>query len=155
MTLGTHVVTRESTALRLLVGHPYHDWWWAQFSCVPWDWGSTFRSIFFQVQFNHLWQPHRSTPHNLRCWESIFTRERQRQLSVRPSRGTSITSPECLPIRNKQFRVTVASNCRSQWPHGLRHESSSPARTLGSWVRIPLEVWMSVCVYSVFVLFCM
>jgi hypothetical protein len=34
---------------------------------------------------------------------------------------------------------------RSQWP---------PAQTLGSWSRIPLEAWMSVCVYSVFVLFC-
>jgi hypothetical protein len=31
---------------------------------------------------------------------------------------------------------------------------SSLARTLGSRVRIPLKVWMSVCVYSVFVLFC-
>jgi hypothetical protein len=27
-------------------------------------------------------------------------------------------------------------------------------RTMGSWVRIPLEACMSVCVYSVFVLFC-
>jgi hypothetical protein len=27
-------------------------------------------------------------------------------------------------------------------------------RTLGSWVRIPLEAMMSVCVYSVFVLSC-
>jgi hypothetical protein len=42
----------------------------------------------------------------------------------------------------------------SQWPRGLRHEPSSPARTLGSWVRITLETWMSVCVYSVFVLYC-
>jgi hypothetical protein len=31
---------------------------------------------------------------------------------------------------------------------------SSPAWTLGSWVRIPLEAWMFVCVYSVFVLSC-
>jgi hypothetical protein len=38
--------------------------------------------------------------------------------------------------------------------HGVRHEPSSPARTLGSWIRISLEAWMSVCVYSVFVLFC-
>jgi hypothetical protein len=30
----------------------------------------------------------------------------------------------------------------------------SPARTLGSWVRIPLEAWMFFCVYSVFVLSC-
>jgi hypothetical protein len=41
---------------------------------------------------------------------------------------------------------------RSQWPRGVRHQLSSLARTLGSWVRIPLEAWMSVCVYSVFVL---
>jgi hypothetical protein len=29
---------------------------------------------------------------------------------------------------------------RSQWPRGLMREPSSLARTLGSWVRIPLEV---------------
>jgi hypothetical protein len=29
---------------------------------------------------------------------------------------------------------------------GLRHEPSSPARKLGSWVRISLEAWMFVCV---------
>jgi hypothetical protein len=28
---------------------------------------------------------------------------------------------------------------RSQWPRGLRHELSSPAPTLRSWVRIPLR----------------
>jgi hypothetical protein len=32
---------------------------------------------------------------------------------------------------------------------------AAPAQTLGSWVRILLESWMSVCVYSVFVLSCM
>jgi hypothetical protein len=42
----------------------------------------------------------------------------------------------------------------SQWLHGLRHELSSPAQTLGSCVRIPLEAWMFVCVYSVFLLSC-
>jgi hypothetical protein len=41
---------------------------------------------------------------------------------------------------------------RSQWPRGVRHELSSFARTLGSWVRIPVEAWMSDCVYFVFVL---
>jgi hypothetical protein len=44
--------------------------------------------------------------------------------------------------------------CRSQPPRSLRHEPSSPARTLGSWVRIPLKAWMSVYVYSVFILSC-
>jgi hypothetical protein len=32
---------------------------------------------------------------------------------------------------------------------GLRYEQSSPSLTLGLWVRIPLELWMSVCIYSV------
>jgi hypothetical protein len=32
--------------------------------------------------------------------------------------------------------------CRSQWPCDLRHELSSAARTLGSWVWIPLRAWM-------------
>jgi hypothetical protein len=41
---------------------------------------------------------------------------------------------------------------RLEWPRSLRHELSSSAQTLGSWVRIPLEAWMSVCVYSVFIL---
>jgi hypothetical protein len=36
---------------------------------------------------------------------------------------------------------------KSQWLRGLRHEMSSPAR-------IPLEAWMFVSVYSVFVLSC-
>jgi hypothetical protein len=40
---------------------------------------------------------------------------------------------------------------RSQWPRGLRHELSSPAQTLRTWVRIPLKAWMLVCIYSVFV----
>jgi hypothetical protein len=38
----------------------------------------------------------------------------------------------------------------SQWSREL----SSPARTLGSWVRIPFKAWMFLCVYSLFVLFC-
>jgi hypothetical protein len=48
----------------------------------------------------------------------------------------------------------VTGKCRSRWPHGLGHEPSSPAQTLASWVRISLEAWMSVYVYSVFVLSC-
>jgi hypothetical protein len=36
--------------------------------------------------------------------------------------------------------------CRSQWLRVLRHELSSPARTLGSWVLISLKAWMFVCV---------
>jgi hypothetical protein len=43
---------------------------------------------------------------------------------------------------------------RWQCPRGLRHQLSSPAWTLGSWVRIPLEAWMSVCAFILFVLSC-
>jgi hypothetical protein len=43
---------------------------------------------------------------------------------------------------------------RSQWPRGHRHEMPSPAWTLGFWVRIPLNAWMFICVYSVFLLSC-
>jgi hypothetical protein len=39
-------------------------------------------------------------------------------------------------------------------PRCLKHELSSLARTLELWVRIPLKAWMSVCVYSLFVLSC-
>jgi hypothetical protein len=38
--------------------------------------------------------------------------------------------------------------CRSQWPRGLRLELSSSAPTLRSWIQIPLEAWMFVCIYS-------
>jgi hypothetical protein len=50
------------------------------------------------------------------------------------------------------FHVSILVFCRSQRPRCLRHELSSPAQTLGSWVRIPIEALMSVCVYSVFML---
>jgi hypothetical protein len=55
---------------------------------------------------------------------------------------------------NTIFPLADIQRCRSHWPRGLRHELSSSAQRLGSCVRIPLEAWMSVCVYSVFVLSC-
>jgi hypothetical protein len=51
-------------------------------------------------------------------------------------------------------RYSDLSFGRSQWPHGLTYELSSFAWTLGSWVQIPLDTWMSVCVYSVCVVLC-
>jgi hypothetical protein len=51
-----------------------------------------------------------------------------------------------------QFTLPIELQRPSQWPCGLRHEPSSPVRMLGSWIRIPVKAWMSVCVYSV--LFC-
>jgi hypothetical protein len=51
------------------------------------------------------------------------------------------------------FETVYSELRRSQWPGGLQYEPSSPARTLGLWVRIPLKAWMSVYVYYVSVLF--
>jgi hypothetical protein len=44
-----------------------------------------------------------------------------------------------------------ADAVHSDRPRDLRHEPTSHSQTLGSWVRIPLETWMSVCVYCLFV----
>jgi hypothetical protein len=52
------------------------------------------------------------------------------------------------------FNHLRVSSCRSQWPLRLRHEMSSPSEALGSWVRIPLDAWMSARVSSLFVLSC-
>jgi hypothetical protein len=71
-----------------------------------------------------------------------------------------IVSPESMTsiLWNIAFRkyskVWIFWKRRSEWTRGLRHVLSSPAQTLGSWVPIPIKAWMSVCVYSVFVLFC-
>jgi hypothetical protein len=51
-----------------------------------------------------------------------------------------------------EFVGCSSKSCRSEWPHGLRHELSSLARTLGSWVRIPVEAWMSVFAFILCVL---
>jgi hypothetical protein len=50
--------------------------------------------------------------------------------------------------KKKKIKCYYCSRCtsRSQWPRGLRHGKFSLARTLGSWVRISLKTWMSVCV---------
>jgi hypothetical protein len=56
--------------------------------------------------------------------------------------------------KKNYFSIVGSVTSRLQRPPGLRHELSSPAQTLRSWVRIPLEAWMSVCVYSVYMLSC-
>jgi hypothetical protein len=57
----------------------------------------------------------------------------------------------------KCFFVVLPILCfhiKGKWPRGLRRDTTSPAQTLGLRVRFPLEAWMSVCLYSVFVLSC-
>ena len=42
------------------------------------------------------------------------------------------------------YTLPLVNSCRSQWSRGLRR-SSTAARLLGLWVRIPPGAWMSVC----------
>jgi hypothetical protein len=42
----------------------------------------------------------------------------------------------------KHLVISNLRRSRSQWPRGLKHELSSLARTLGSWVWIPLKGWI-------------
>jgi hypothetical protein len=48
--------------------------------------------------------------------------------------------------------IPIGSQCRPQRPSGLRRERFSPPKTLGSWGRIALKAWISLYVYSVFVM---
>jgi hypothetical protein len=47
-------------------------------------------------------------------------------------------------LMSRKWILALIYHRLSQWSRGLRHELSSPARTLGTWVRIPLKTWMSV-----------
>jgi hypothetical protein len=69
---------------------------------------------------------------------------------------TVFTGPRHKPvIHSEPFRsihltyTAIVSADHSDRPRGLRQEMFTPARTLGSWVRIPLEAWMSVCLFCV------
>jgi hypothetical protein len=93
---------------------------------------------------------HKAEDDNMYEYQNDFNPD----ISFRAWRSSGIVSKvlnlnECSFIQRQQVGTS-----RSQWPRGLSHEPSSPARTLGSWVRIPLKAWMSACIYSVFVLFC-
>jgi hypothetical protein len=55
-----------------------------------------------------------------------------------------------LPLISSYDHIVLLTLCRSQRSRGLSHGPPSPARTLGSYIRIPLETCMYVCVNSVF-----
>jgi hypothetical protein len=63
-------------------------------------------------------------------------------------------SCDCHTTQILYFKHVIGIYCRSQWPRCLRHELSSSAQTRLSWVRIPIEALMFVCVYSVCVVLC-
>jgi hypothetical protein len=69
-------------------------------------------------------------------------------------RHESVNADKCEQLQGPRTALLRVRFSPSPWPRRLRHEPPSLARTLGSWVRIHLEAWVSVCVYSVFVLFC-
>jgi hypothetical protein len=48
--------------------------------------------------------------------------------------------------RAKELELTNQNVRRSQWPRGLRHDTSSLTRTLGSWVRIYVCVYFVSCI---------
>jgi hypothetical protein len=57
----------------------------------------------------------------------------------------------CLTLKEYRYFLVyspyIYSLHRSQWSCSLRHEMSSLAQTLGSWVWIPLKEWMSMCAF--------
>jgi hypothetical protein len=59
-----------------------------------------------------------------------------------------------IDMKYSKFNFPNKLPCPSQWARDLKPEMSWSAHTLGSWVRMPLNELMSVCVSSVFVLFC-
>jgi hypothetical protein len=58
------------------------------------------------------------------------------------------------PKRTYVHLVKAGRICGKRWPRDLIHELSSRAQTMGWWFRISLQTSMSVCVYPVFVQFC-
>jgi hypothetical protein len=64
-----------------------------------------------------------------------------------PSSPCSVQGKNCRAILSPTYLHGLMLNCPLQCPH----ESSSAARTLGSWVQIPVEAWMSVCFYFMLV----
>jgi hypothetical protein len=102
----------------------------------------------------------------LRRATSLFWNQRKLLASPLPEPTRSnISKTTILPLilyKCETWSVTLrdkfwsghCENSRSQRPCVLRHEPISLARKLESWVRIPLNTWMSLCVYSVFVLLC-
>jgi hypothetical protein len=96
------------------------------------------------------------------CWtwdppvvSNFFPPNSQLRLPISPSRQWLDRIHFNIAIRSwgaLRIITLMKANGRSQWPRSLRHEISSPAQTLGSWVRIPLELWMSVRLSSVLVL---
>jgi hypothetical protein len=69
----------------------------------------------------------------------------------------SVIAINLLTARLSLNKDVLLVHLRSKWTRGLRHELSSTAPTLRSWVRVPLVAWMFLCIYytCMFLLSCM
>jgi hypothetical protein len=89
------------------------------------------------------------------CTTGLAAVHNSEDMSYCASKACTLNSyPLSLCVRDNIDLLQTLKFCRSQWPRGLRHEPSSPTRTLGSWVPIPIESLMSACVFSVCVVLC-
>jgi hypothetical protein len=66
-------------------------------------------------------------------------------LCTKPQETSIIIYKPMFSVFCMSMKVCLRSECR----RGLRHELSSPAQSLGTWVRISLEAWMSVSLFRV------
>jgi hypothetical protein len=79
-------------------------------------------------------------------------------LDVAVNKGERCWNPFALIFLNIFYVLHAAENNYFNRPTQADHSGRAVCgmnclQTLGSWVRIPLEAWMSVCVYSMF-MFC-
>jgi hypothetical protein len=75
----------------------------------------------------------------------LFNSEDEGDIFLRNVRWLSTDYAALYSRRYNSWNYTFS---RSQWPRRVRHEMSSPAQAVGSWVRIPLEAWISVFMLS-------
>jgi hypothetical protein len=89
--------------------------------------------------------------------QSVEHKKSEHRTSCTRARGYGLSAITRSAFRNiwlSQYHRILCDRCfpiafLCSWPRGKIYELSSLARTLRSWVRIPLNAWMSVCVYSV------
>jgi hypothetical protein len=97
-----------------------------------------FVHLMFQNSMAIVSQQFRINVHLEACYPFLFVGKRSKLPEI------AVEVEIAIKLR---FRMLRCFRSRSRWPRSLRHDLSSPARTLGSWIRIPLEAWMSVCAF--------
>jgi hypothetical protein len=77
-------------------------------------------------------------------WKDLLTCS-QEDATNHPEPAESPFLPEYIISLRPHYKIILTkwTGSRWQWSRGLRHELSSLARTLGSWILIPLKAWMS------------